>query len=122
MSETNPLDDPRVTIDSYVIRPTGYDEMVHSDKDMWCLAVTNGHAWGWSIRRAGVNSHSAMNRHGEWIYESRGSGHNKARRWDLNEALTIALRHVDTHMINGRTAAEASAEVAARLARLAATP
>jgi hypothetical protein len=58
----------------------------------------------------------AMNRRGEFIAESRGSGHNKARRWPLDEALRIAGQHVDTLRINGRTATEASAEVAARLA------
>lgn len=61
----------------------------------------------------------AMNRRGEWIVESRGSGHNKARRWSLDEALRIAIEHVDTHRLNGCTAAEASEEVAARLARTA---
>jgi hypothetical protein len=117
-----PLDDPRVTVDSYVVRPSCYDEMVNSDRDAWCLAVTNGHAWGWSIRRAGMTGLGAMNRKGEWIYESRGSGHNKARRWPLYEALRIALRHVDTQTINGHTAAQASASVAARLAQMETTP
>lgn len=110
------LDDPRVTVDSYIIRPTGYDQMVHSDKDHWCLEVSNGHKWGWSVRQAGFTSIAAMNRKGEWIYESRGSGHNKARRWTLEEALRIALEHVDTHTINGCTAAQASAQIASRIA------
>lgn len=108
---------PRVEAARYVVYPTGYDEFVNSDKDSWCLTVTNGHAWGWSIGcgRGMEGGGRAMNRKGEWIYEKRRSGANKARRWPLDEALAIALAHVDTHRINGHTAAEASAAVAARL-------
>lgn len=112
MSE--PLNDPRVAPDSYIVRPSGYDDLAQGDKDMWCLSVTNGHAWGWSIRRHGFTGQQAMNRKGEWIWERRGSGHNKARRWPLEEAISIALKNVDTHRINRMTAAEASAWVAAR--------
>ena len=113
----NPLDDPRVTVDAYVVRPTGYDDLVHSDKDRHCLSVVNGHAYGWSIRQGvGVSSSYAMNRKGEWIYESRGSGRNKPRRWPLEEALRIALAHVDTAKMNGMTAQESSDWVAARIA------
>jgi len=114
---TDPLNDPRVQVDSYVVYPTGYDDFVHSDKDAWCLTVTNGHAWGWSIRRGiGMSSAAAMNRNGEWIFESRGSGRNKPRRYPLDEALRIALQHIDTIKLNGYTAAEASAEIARRQA------
>ena len=109
------LTDPRVVIDSYVIEPSGYDTFVNSDRDMWCMTVVNGHAYGWSIRRGRYgNSEMAMNRKGEWIYETRGSGHNKARRWSLDEALSIALHYVDTQKINGCTAFEASEFVANR--------
>jgi len=112
---TNPLDDPRVEVDAYTVRPTGYDDLVHTDKDMWCLSVVNGHAWGWSIRRGvGMGGGPAMNRKGEWIVESRGSGRNKPRRWTLEEALRIALACVDSHRINGLNARQASEQVAAR--------
>jgi hypothetical protein len=91
--------------------------MVHTDKDAWCLTVQNGHAWGWSIRRGiGMSGPMAMNRKGEWIVESRGSGNNKPRRWPLDEALRIALQHVDTLRLNGATAQQASDEIAARIA------
>lgn len=100
---------PQVAVDSYVVRPACYDEMGNSDRDMFCLAVTNGHAWGWSIRQHGFSGSRALSRKGEWIYESRGSGHNKARRWPLEEALTIALQHIDTLRINGSTAADCAA-------------
>lgn len=96
---------PQVHADAYVVRPTCYDQMGNSDRDMWCLTVTNGHAYGWSIRRGiGGGGGPAMNRKGEWIFESRGSGRNKPRRWPLEEALAIALRHVDSHRLNGRIA------------------
>ena len=111
------LDDPRVQPDEYVVYPTGYDEMVNSDKDSWCLTVQNGHSWGWSVRRGrGMSGPMAMNRKGQWIVESRGSGRNKPRRWPLEEALRIALEHVDTHTLNGHTAQQASDWVAARVA------
>jgi hypothetical protein len=115
-SEGEAMSEPRVEVDSYVVYPTGYDDMVHADKYTWCLEVTNGHSWGWSVRQAGYSSQRALNRKGEWIYESRGSGHNKARRWTAEEAIAIALKHVDTLTINGRTAAQASVYVASRLA------
>lgn len=111
-----PTPDPRVKADRYMVYPTGYEAMVHSDKIMWCLSVVDGHGWGWAVKRAAIEGGPAMNRSGEWIYESRGSGRNKARRWSLEEALAIALQHVDTHTINGHTAAQASASVAARKA------
>lgn len=118
----SPFDDPRVQVDSYVVRPTGYEEFVNSDRDMWCLSVVNGHAWGWSVRRGvGMSGGPAMNRKGEWIFESRGSGRNKPRRWSLEEALRLALDHVDTHRLNGLTAREASDWVAARIAEREAT-
>lgn len=104
------LDDPRVQPDAYVIYPTCWDEMGNSDRDAYCLTVKNGHAWGWSIRRGqGTTGPMALNRHGRWIFESRGNGNNKHRRWELDEALSIALNHVDRLTINGSTAAECAA-------------
>lgn len=116
-NDVSPLMDPRVFADAYIVRPTGYDDMVFSDKADWCLAVVNGHAWGWSIRRGTAQSSMAMNRKGEWVMESRGSGHNKARRWPLEEALAIALSHIDNIRYVGMTAQEASDSVAAREAQ-----
>jgi hypothetical protein len=84
--------------------------MGNSDRDIWCLTVQNGHAWGWSIRRGiGMSGPMAMSRQGKWIVESRGSGNNKPRRWPLDEALSIALKHIDSVTINGFTAADCAA-------------
>jgi hypothetical protein len=107
--------DPRVRADRYRIHPTGYDEFVNSDKDMWCLTVVDGHVWGWSIRRSSGGTELALDDKGEWTCESRGSAYNRDRRWPLDEALALALRFIDTHKINGCTAAEASREVASWL-------
>lgn len=107
----------RFEVDSYVIYPTGYDEFINSDKDAWCLVVVNGHAWGWSVRRGrGTTGGAAMNRKGEWIYETSHSKSNRFRRYPCHEAINLAMKYVDTHRINRHTAAEASASVAARLA------
>lgn len=110
-------DGPRIEVDSYVVYPTGYDEMVHSDKDAWCLTVSNGHAWGWRITR-GINmsGQMAMNRHGKFIVETRRSGHNKQRRWPLDLALIIARDNVDRITLNGWTAQQASNSIAEKLA------
>ena len=105
----NPLNDPRVQPDSYVVRPTCYDQMGNSDRDYWCLSVVNGHAWGWRVKRHGFGGNEALSRKGEWIYESRGSGRNKPRRWPLDEALRIALEHVDSLRMNGSTASDCAA-------------
>jgi len=112
------INDPRIVVQTYAVLPTGYDEMVHADKDSWCLVVTNGHRWGWSISRGiGMTSGGVMmNRKGKFILESRGSGHNKARRYPLDEALEIALKYVDSITLNGHTAVQASENVAARKA------
>jgi hypothetical protein len=56
-----------------------------------------------------------MNRKGKMIYESRGSGSNRFRRYTLDEALRLALRYVDSYVVNGCTAAQASDWVAARI-------
>lgn len=111
------LDDPRVQPQSYAVFPTGYDDMAHSDKDAWALEVADGGKWGWSVRHYGRlgNHPAAMNRQGKWIYESRGHRGNRFRRYPLEDALLLALKHVDTQTVNGYTAAQASERVAARL-------
>ena len=111
MSADDVLADPRVHPDSFVVYPTDYDLIPFSDKDSWALTVTNGHAYGWSIRPGiGMSGPIALNRKGERVIESRGSGHNKARRWPLDDALRIALSIVDSHKAMGMSAAEAVAK------------
>lgn len=104
------LSDPRVRPDSFVVYPTDYDLIPYADRESWALTVTNGHAYGWSIRPGiGAAGSVALNRKGERIFERRGSGHNKARRWPLDEALRIALSIVDRHKVAGISAADAIA-------------
>lgn len=107
MSE--PTTDPRVRVQAYTIYPADYDLIPYSDRFNWVLEVVDGHAWGWSIRQAGFSGSRAMNRKGEWVHESRGSGRNKPRRWSLDDALSIALEYVDDHKVNGMSAREAVA-------------
>jgi hypothetical protein len=113
-SDAGVLSDPRVAVDAYVVRPTGYDQMVNSDRDYWCLSVVNGHAWGWRVKRHGFTGSEALNRKGQWIYEQRGSGRNKPRRFTRDEALALALKYVDTLVMNGLTAQQASDYVEAK--------
>lgn len=110
----SPLDDPRVHPDSYVIYPTGYDAMVHGDKFMWVLTVNNGHKDGWYIARGFSKSTDiVMNRKGEWKWHQ---AMNRSKwRYPLEDALQIALDHVDTHVLNGHTAQQASDRVYALL-------
>lgn len=103
---TSPLDDPRVEPVSYKVTATCADLLPPDILSSFTLIVTNGGRWGWSIRRGQSDSSFAMNRKGQWICESRGSGHNKARRWELEEAIQIALKNVDTMIMMKRTAQE----------------
>lgn len=102
----DPLEDPRVVVDEYLVRPSCHDLLPKYERHSFCLSVTDGHEWGWSVRRGSSNSMHAMNRKGEWIIESRGHQGNRFRRWTKEEALTLALKHVDSQKIMGRTAQE----------------
>lgn len=105
---SDPLADPRVCVDEYIVKPSCYDDLPEYERLRFCLVVTNGHKWGWSVRMGAGMSGSpyAMNRKGKMIYESRGHGGNKHRRYPLEEALALALKHVDTMKVNMRTAQE----------------
>lgn len=97
--------DPRVVIDEYIVKPTCYDDLPEHERLHFCLTVSNGHAWGWSVRKgAGYSSSYAMNRKGQWILESRGHRGNRFRRYELEFALALALKHVDSVKVNMRTA------------------
>lgn len=94
---------PQVEADVFIVKPSCHDSLPEHEKHNFCLSVVNGHAWGWSVRPSAADSR-AMNRKGEFIIESRGHRGNKARRWPLEEALNIALNHVDSRKVNGMTA------------------
>lgn len=112
-----PVTDPRVAVDEYTVRPTAYDRMNPNERLHWCLAVTDGHEWGWSVRHYAFRQ-EAMNRKGEFIWESRGSKANRFRRYPLEEALALALKHVDSVATrNGMTADQYADWYQARLAK-----
>lgn len=102
--------DRRVQPDSFVVYPTRYADIPFEDRHDWCLTVVNGHLNGWSIRRGlgGTASNFAMNGDGTWEIESRHAD-NSSRRWSLDDALAIALLHVDLHKITGLSATDAIA-------------
>lgn len=113
---TSPLDDPRVTHESFVVWPSCADRLGASKYD-FALTVTNGHEWGWAIRRGAMGySGMAMNRKGQFIVENRGSRNNRFRRYPLEEALALALKHVDKRKVMGKTAEEWADELDARKA------
>ena len=110
-----PVDDARVEADSYVVYPDRYDDIPYADRHDWVLTVVNGHTEGrtatWSIRRGLGATHGtlAMNGDGTWELESRHAD-NTSRRWTRDDALAIALLNVNTHKVQGLSAAEAIAE------------
>lgn len=101
-------------ITSYRVQPTGYVNFVNSDKDLWCIAVecTRPDAWAvrWRMR--------CLNRlTGEWDYEPQPSSRSdhwlKLHRWMRSaDAIAAAEAIIDTLTMCGRTAAEASREIA----------
>lgn len=101
---------------AYTVYPTGYAEMVHSDKHTWTLRVElRDHDHDrWSV----VGSVGALSRGGAWDYEplpsSRTERWLKSHRFTLGEALRRAERVVDELKVNMMTAQEASDWVAAR--------
>ena len=100
----------------YVVEPTGYDKLVHSDKHLWTLHVCDRGA-GWAVVHIG----RCLNKDGEWEYESipseRSDEFLARTRWKhADDALKAAHDRVDGWKVNGLTAQEASDDVAARLA------
>ena len=101
---------------AYTVYPDGYEGFANSDKHLWTLIVEerNPEAGLWSVR----DIFGCLDRNGLREYEpqpsSRGKRFLKRFRFPLDEALAIAEKYVDSVVVNLRTAAEASAAVAAR--------
>jgi hypothetical protein len=106
---------------TYTVYPTGYADLVNSDKHMWTVTIEQRtHALDgtdtWAICHIG----RCLNHDGEWEYESipseRADDFLVRCRWtSYREALAAATPIVDTLRLNGCTAQEASDDVAARL-------
>lgn len=111
---TLPVDDLRVHAQSFTVRPACFEEMGRFDKDAWCLVVGDGGTDGWWVRRHGARDGRSMSRAGHFVRETPGPGRNRDRRWPLEQALQIALEHVDSIRVHGLTAAEAATRHAAR--------
>ena len=105
-------------VTSHTVYPTGYDDMVHSDKSTWAITVrrVSRDRDLWMVE----SGRSALNRKGERDYIPMNSS--RTKRWEkshwfpLADALALAERFVDTLRWNCHTAQEASDWVAARLA------
>lgn len=111
---TLPVDDPRVYAQSFMVRPSCFEDMGRFDKDYWCLVVGDSGPDGWWVRRHGARDGRSMSRTGHFVLETPGQGRNRERRWPLEQALQIALDHVDSIKVRGLTAAEAATRHAAR--------
>lgn len=110
------LTDPRVTVGTYVVHPTGYDDMANPRKAEWRLIVTPDGDDTWCIR-PGYSSHRAkLHATGTWVsdFDSARGRRKPKLRWPLDRALAIALRRVDTHQWMDSTAFEADAIYRAR--------
>lgn len=112
---------PEARPTAYKVVPAGYDDFVHVDKALWNVYVVDGGSeHGWSIRRGGITSPVVLRADFEWDFEpspsSRTEKYLREHRWPPEEALERAMIAVRSVVLNGRTAAQASANVAARLA------
>jgi hypothetical protein len=113
-------DTPEARPCAYQVIPAGYDDFANVDKSMWAVYVVDGGSeHGWSIRRGGVTSPVVLDGAFEWEFEgspsSRTEDHLSTHRWPLDEALKRAMHTVDSVVLNGMTAAEASFRVKRRL-------
>lgn len=109
---------PDIRPSQYLVAPTGYDELVHTDKDAWRLTIVlvDSENDRWGVKRFSYR----LNRNTmEWSYEPIPSERTDQWREDhqftYEEAANAALALVDDLVVNGMTAQEASDYVAARL-------
>lgn len=101
--------DPRVTVGSYVVHPTGYDEMVNPRKSQWRLVVAPDGDGTWCITPGYSSYRAKLTAAGAWVSDHGPAGRKPKLSWPLEQALAIALRRVDTHLWMDSTAFEADA-------------
>ena len=105
---------------AYTAYPDGYDQMINSDKHAWTLKIelsgTDPDGRSWAVRWMGTR----YSRDGERDFEpnpsSRTGHYIEHHSFTLDEAMRRASKWVDELIVNGRTAQQASDDVAARLA------
>jgi hypothetical protein len=106
---------PTYAVASYVVRPTGYDDLVHPDKHHWCVRVEDA-GDGWAIRR----DQACLNFRNEWEHEpppeSRDQAFLRRCRYNEHAALLRTRRVIDRLEFNGLTFAEFVTQVRAALA------
>lgn len=91
----------------YRVEPSGYADMIHSNKDLWCLfIVQERNATEWVVRLGGITSPTMLTREGDLVFDD--APFRRRRRFSLKRALELAEAHVDTLKPRGHTAQEAS--------------
>lgn len=107
-------DGPTYAVAAYVVRPTGYRDLVHRDKHNWCVKVEDA-GDGWAIRRGKM----CLNFRNEWEYEPPAESRDEAflRRCRYNEhaALLRSRRVIDELEFHSMTFAQFTAHVHATL-------
>ena len=105
---------------AYTAYPDGYDQMIHSDKHAWTLKIelsgTDPDGRSWAVRWMGIRYSRDGERDFEPIPSSRTGRYIERHSFTLDEAMRRVSKWVDELIVNGRTAQQASDDVAARLA------
>ncbi len=100
----------------FIVTPTGYDDMVNSDRYIWTLTidVVDSEQDRWAVKQRGFRlSRSTSEFDYEPLPSSRESDWIADHSFTLDEAKAAALELVDDVVVNGLTAQEASDWVAA---------
>lgn len=103
-------DGPTYAVAAYVVRPTGYRDLVHPDKHNWCVKVVDA-GDGWAIRRGKM----CLNYRNEWEYEpprgSRDEAFLRRARFNEHSALLRSRRLIDQLEHQNLTFSQFTAEV-----------
>jgi len=85
---------PTYAIAAYIVHPTGYSDVVHPDKQLWCIRAEDA-GDGWAIRRGKM----CLNFRNEWEYEpppgSRDESFLRRCRFNEHAALLRTRRVID---------------------------
>ena len=99
-----PRDAPTATdrVASYTVYPTGYDQVIHPEKERWLLTIADA-GNGWAIRRGNQCLNIALQWEDERAPELGDSQFLRRCRYNEHAALLRARRVVDRLEVNGLT-------------------
>lgn len=107
---TQETEGPTYLIAAYTVRPSGFDDVSHPDKEKWCVTVANA-GDGWAIRRGKM----CLNYRNEWEYEpprgSRDDAFLRRCRFNEHAALLRSRRIIDDLDLQGQTFREFTEQV-----------